>query len=450
MAPKKKGAAAGLGDDIIKEIAAELNIGDYKGLHASAQNLNKTEENQAKTKKTEVYDKAIADGADEDDAQAEADAAFKREVYKLKMSKAYNTRLKKAGNIGGGPPARDPAVAGGPPDAVAPLAGALAATSALTDPDLLETNDLVYWESVQNAVTCILGNKHFAGIETTLPNPIQQEDAGDSGVQEPYDEAKCDLALDREKLYRAGANFCWLDFLRTLTPGVPLSLDRITELSNMMYPKPRPFQDKVHVEGKADKSIPRTSKLLMLMPEESAHAYLMAINRDIAKVDTPEETILLWKKYCLSVCFEYHELTGGVDSVYWKSWNLREQVSITNTAVMRTARKRACEMFQFKKRLVRSGVNVTAEFIAASYSANIVTKEVIDVSFVHMCLSVHDKICKYVDLTAVIEKLENVWNQELFELIEQVGKNHRENRISVGTPPCFLCHRGRHRPQDLR
>ena len=52
MAPKKKaGNRAGLGDDIIKEIAAELNILDYKGLGTSAQNLNKTEENKAITKK---------------------------------------------------------------------------------------------------------------------------------------------------------------------------------------------------------------------------------------------------------------------------------------------------------------------------------------------------------------------------------------------------------------
>ena len=55
MAPKEKPGSkapvAGLGDDIIKEIAAELNILDYKGLGTSAQNLNKTEENKAITKK---------------------------------------------------------------------------------------------------------------------------------------------------------------------------------------------------------------------------------------------------------------------------------------------------------------------------------------------------------------------------------------------------------------
>jgi hypothetical protein len=43
----------------------------------------------------------------------------------------------------------------------------------------------------------VLQNKHFAGIATTDPHPILAEDAGDSGVQEPYDDAKCTMALER-------------------------------------------------------------------------------------------------------------------------------------------------------------------------------------------------------------------------------------------------------------
>jgi hypothetical protein len=78
-------------------------------------------------------------------------------------------------------------------------------------------------------------------------------------------------------------------------------------MSNLLYDQPRPFIDKVHVEGRACKSVPRTSNLLMLMPEETAHAYLLAINRDI-EAGASDETIMKWKKHCLSVCFEYHDI----------------------------------------------------------------------------------------------------------------------------------------------
>ena len=93
MAPKKPQHS----DEFIKEVAAELGIAEYKGLTTSAQNLNKTEEALCK-KKMEVYDQVLSTGADESEAKTESDAARDREVYKLKMLKAHQDRIKKRRN----------------------------------------------------------------------------------------------------------------------------------------------------------------------------------------------------------------------------------------------------------------------------------------------------------------------------------------------------------------
>lgn len=422
MAPKNTHT-----EEFIKEVATELGIENWKGLSTSAQNLNKAEEAICDTLKAAAYDRALSNGDDEATAKAASNEVFKKEVYKLKMMKANQARIKKLGKSD----------IKAPSNAASSSAPVIGPNSSVATAEPEEAGHLAYLEAISHAINRVLQCKHFAGIETTEPNPIQAEDAGDSGVQDPFDDDKCTMALEREKLYRAGCNFFWIDQLRTLTPGVPLNLDRIMEMSSLLYAKPRPFIDKVHVEGKADGTSPRTSKLLMLMPEETAHAYLLAINRDIER-NASEETILQWKKHCLSVCFEYHDTSAGGDGSYWKAWNLRESVAIMNNAVMRTARQRACEIFQFKKRIVKSGSvsNPSADAISEMYKNNIITKDVIDAKTVQQALVVYEKICKYPEITAVIDRLERKYGiksclnsmSKLAKIGERID-NHVERKL---------------------
>ena len=135
----------------------------------------------------------------------------------------------------------------------------------------------------------------------------------------------------------------------------------------------------------------------------------------IIEAGASDETIMKWKKHCLSVCFEYHDIgvntgnggdAGNGDAMYWRAWNLRESIAVTNNAVMRPARQRACEIFQFKKRLVKSGLSPSAELIAELYKKHVNTKDPIDTSSVQTYLAVYDKICRYPEITGVIDRLE--------------------------------------------
>ena len=50
--------------------------------------------------------------------------------------------------------------------------------------------------------------------------------------------------------------------------------------------------------------------------------------------------------------------------------------------------------------------NSSADAISEMYKNNIITKDAIDAKTVHQALVVYDKICKYSEITAVIDRLE--------------------------------------------
>ena len=178
------------------------------------------------------------------------------------------------------------------------------------------------------------------------------------------------------------------------------------------YHTPVPFKGMVTVEARADGNLPRTSNLLILSPEELCHIYLLAIDESIARGDE-ESTLLTWKKYCLSVCFEYIDVAAtGPQAAYWWAWNNREQLGATSDAVKRTAYQRACEVHAFKVNLQKKKLACSAESIAAMYSKSVTNKKVVDISFVRECLSVYDKVCSNPDITAVIDRLERKFKNE--------------------------------------
>ena len=378
------------------EIANELGIADYKTLRVSAQNLSNKESDAVKKAGKDAEAEALDGGANVADAKECGQEAMKRETFKWKMAKADKTRAKKDRK-----------------DDAADQPNAAADVAAHDEPvrdvviafEELDQSHQEYMTALNHAYSTVFDHKVFKDLPTLAALPIQQEDAGDCGVQAPYDNEGCNVALSRERLYRCGGNIGWVDFLRTATPGVPLSLARTQEMTEMTYPKPRPMVNKIQVEGRADQSVPRTSKLFLLSPEEEAHSWLFALERDILSGKS-EEVLLEWKKHCRSVCIEFHDVANGIEGLFWHAWNNREQVKITNAVVERTARQRACEVFQMKKRLAKAGLPCNAPDMAKLYTDNATTKEKIDDSFIRTALTVYEKICRVPEIVGVIERLE--------------------------------------------
>ena len=168
-------------------------------------------------------------------------------------------------------------------------------------------------------------------------------------------------------------------------PGVPLAIDRIMEVVNKCWTKPMPFKDMVVAEAKADGLCSRTSDLLILSPEELCHIYVLAIDASIARGDS-DEVLQTWKAYCLSVCFQYTDITSPA---FWWSWNYREQLCGSCDVARRSAYQRACEVNAFKLALAKQGISATADYIAGAYSKQ---SKAIYVSFIRECLSIAEKL----------------------------------------------------------
>ena len=176
MPPKGKANAKAVVPDtaMYEEVAKELGIiGDYKQYRASAENLNKAEDTNALEIKAREYAECQEHGGGEDDAVVAANAAYTRAVFKFKLQKSYNKHLKK-------PHAAPPPV----PEPVAAPAAAVLDNVPADDDELKNMKTVQYQEAIQSAYNRIVSHRLFKNIVSEPPNPIQDSEAGDTGMQD--------------------------------------------------------------------------------------------------------------------------------------------------------------------------------------------------------------------------------------------------------------------------
>ena len=173
MAPKKGKAKSAPDTAMYEEVANELGIvGDHRQYRASSENITKAEETAALECKAQEYAQVMEHGGDEDDAVTAADAAYARAVFKFKLQKAYNKHLKKTNAA---PP---------PPPVPEPVAAPAAAADPADDDELKNVKTVQYQEAIQSAYNRIVSHRLFKDIISEPPNPIQNSDIGDSGMQD--------------------------------------------------------------------------------------------------------------------------------------------------------------------------------------------------------------------------------------------------------------------------
>ena len=176
MPPKGKAKAKAVVPDtaMYEEVANELGIvGDYKQYRASAENLNKAEDTAALAIKAQEYAECKEQGGGEDDAVVAANAAYTRAVFKLKLQKSYNKHLKKSH-------AAPPPV----PEPVAAPAAAVLDNVPADDDELKNMKTVQHQEAIQSAYNRIVSHRLFKNIVSEPPNPIQDSEAGDTGMQD--------------------------------------------------------------------------------------------------------------------------------------------------------------------------------------------------------------------------------------------------------------------------
>jgi hypothetical protein len=178
MAPKKADA------DLQQEVANELQVENYKMYRATSENLTKGEEAEASTLKDQVYSDAVSAGEDKTVATEKSLQAYKRFAFKAKLLKAVAKYERKAA-AGKQPEAAEAQAAQDP-------AAGEAAGAAEPDPAGFENKKkAAYQEHIMAAYNRVMGHRVFKDVAAQPPNPIQEGEAGDCGVQDEKLNTKC-------------------------------------------------------------------------------------------------------------------------------------------------------------------------------------------------------------------------------------------------------------------
>ena len=106
-----------------------------------------------------------------------------------------------------------------------------------------------YLAEISTVYTRILAHRVFKTILAAPPNPIRNEEGGECRMQSTFGDAQCTTALMRMNTYRASCNLFWLNFHRSVMPGVPLSIDRLREVVGKYWQSPKSFNSMVTVDA---------------------------------------------------------------------------------------------------------------------------------------------------------------------------------------------------------
>ena len=207
-----------------------------------------------------------------------------------------------------------------------------------------------YLSEVQDDISTILQCKAFKGIAQEDPLPISKD--AECGIQEPFQSEQCETALRRRGTYIAGLNFFWLDLLRSPTPGIPLSRERVRELADYMFHDgPAALKKPIGVAvSSADFPVQEhKGSLLMITPEEKAHAILLKVADDVRCGAKRSKD---WKLVLLSVPV-YIDVIAKEEQVQWEAFNARQLVFQEHWTMTRTAQQQCYEVVAVKARLQR-------------------------------------------------------------------------------------------------
>ena len=252
-----------------------------------------------------------------------------------------------------------------------------------------------YLSEVQDDINTILNCRAFKDIAQAEPMPIRED--AECGIQEPFHPGQCATALRSRGTYISGFNFFWLDLVRSVTPGIPLSRERVRELAAWMFREgPVPIKKALGVVvSNADFPVlAHKGSLLMITPEERAHAILMKVASDIR--DNGAKLSQEWKKVLLSVPV-YIDVIPKEEKVQWEAFNARQAILQEHWTMARTAQQQCYEVVSVKNSLQKDlGRQPSKKEISDKFRQNAKmaagNKDDFSENFVKDALNVYDKV----------------------------------------------------------
>ena len=275
-----------------------------------------------------------------------------------------------------------------------------------------------YYAEVQDDINVILHSGAFKDILEAEPLPIREQ--AECGIQEPFDAAKCATALRQRGTYISGFNFFWLDLVRSISPGIPLSRDRVRDLADWMFKDgPIPLKKPIGVRVTSVDFPVQSHKggLLMITPEEMAHSVLVKVADAIRQgaKNTKE-----WQRVLLSVPV-YIDVIPREDQLQWEAFNARQLILQEHWTMSRTAAQQCYEVIAVQSSLQKDlGRQPAKKEISDKFrkNAKLATGRQEDFSenFIVQALIVYEKVLSIPKLAAIIMEQEKrdgqkaLWN----------------------------------------
>ena len=260
---------------------------------------------------------------------------------------------------------------------------------------------------IHDAISSIKAHVVFSGVEHATPLSM---DNNAGGAQAPFSSTDFQNAMNGAGHYVCGGNFWWQDPLYTPCPGVPMNVTCVEKMSSHLFAEPAPFPVMMTVGVSVD-SMPDTNfgALPRCLPEEFAHAFILAVHRDI-KAGVGDDVLQAWRRVMLSVPyrFEHH---SSREKIFFRAFALREELVTSHAVVARTAYQRIYEISRFKAMAEQDmGRVLSAADVASVYRerASSCGGETFTPGFVDNALTVHERAFRLPEIRQMIVQLEDL------------------------------------------
>ena len=183
------------------------------------------------------------------------------------------------------------------------------------------------------------------------------------------------------KKYVCGLNLMWVDFVTSITPGVPVNQSSLSKIKEKMLADPTMaracFQGIIIALLPGQTVEKDKGNLRLLSPEESVQALILKVSEDIA-AGVDSEILTEWSLILRSVptTVELHQ--SGAEKLYWRALNIREEIGTQADTMCRTTVQRLFEVIEFKQRIEQDrvakkvkGVTMNASAIFEEWNKNV-------------------------------------------------------------------------------
>ena len=145
------------------------------------------------------------------------------------------------------------------------------------------------------------------------------------------------------------------------------------------------------------------------------YAYVLAVARDVT-AQKGDKVLKAWRYHLLTVTFSF-EVVSGVETLFWKANNLREDLRGRFDACVRTTVQRIVGMASFKKtKESKDGAgSATYVKVAKAYVTNLKQgqgAEKITEKYCEIALKVHDNLFAIPHVKTVIFSMEERYNHK--------------------------------------